>query len=127
MKIKKTTSEGIVTKETKEFLQYYYSREEKEDMSQLLARRISELGMAEVHKKEIVKSLDADISKFESEIKDLATKVKDGYTYKNIDCNVIMDYNLKTYSIIRKDTGELVKERSLTVDELQTEMEMKPL
>lgn len=126
MKSKKN-AEGITTKEAREFLQYFFTREEKEDMSQLLARRISELSLSESRKKEVVKALDADISKFENEIKDLANKVKDGYTYKNIDCDVIMDYNHKSYTIIRRDTGAVVTERAMTADELQTEMEMRPL
>lgn len=103
----------------KEYLKCEFSEEERREMSMDLARNIGELKEKEAGKKEVVKSLDAELAKLEATIGSLATKVKDGYEYRNVDCDIIFNYDTKKKSFKRLDTGDVFKEQELRGDDLQ--------
>ncbi len=104
---------------TIQYLKYQFTKEEKADLADSLARGIGELEQKTLQKKDVVKAIDADIAKLESSVSLSATKVKDGYEYRNIDCIIAYDYEAKTKTITRIDTGEIVRESTMTNDELQ--------
>ena len=113
---------SVEKKKAKEYLKYELSVEEIRDFADDLSRKIGELELKELAKKDVVKSLDADIAKIKTEISTTATKVKDKYEYRNVDCEVEYDYDKKTKTYRRLDTGERYKTYPLTEDELQLTM-----
>lgn len=111
------------TKMVQEYLRYNFTREELEDLATELARSLTEVNREKLHKKDVVKSLDSDISKLETKIAELAEKRNSGYEYRNIDCEVRYDYEVRMKTTVRLDTGEIIKTIPMTADELQQELE----
>jgi hypothetical protein len=109
-----------------DYLKCLFSREEKEVFSSELAQQIAALDQLRIHKKQIVKSADSDIAEAETEIKKLATFVKDGYEFRMVDCECAYDYTLATKVITRLDTGEVVRKVAMTTVELQRTLPLEP-
>ena len=78
-----------------EYLKCLFTEEETKDMSSELARKISDLENAQSRKKGTVKSIDSDIASIETKIKTLATKVNNGYEFRDVKCEVITNYENK--------------------------------
>ncbi len=106
-------------------MRYGFTREEKEAFSGELAEKISKLEHEELRKKEVVKSIDAEIAAIKTTISGLATKVKDGYEYRNIDCEKIFDYDTRLKTLMRLDLGEVVRTVPMTADELQVPLPLE--
>lgn len=107
-----------------EYLRVEFTDEERKGMSLDLARFVNELEQKKLQKKDVVKSIDAEIAKHESSISMLATKVHDGYEYRNVDCIRTFDYDKGDVSIMRVDTEEIIKERPITEEEKQVNLEL---
>lgn len=106
----------------KRYLKYTFTRDEKEAISDSLARNISDLKQKQLAKKEVVKSLDSEIAAFETEVSNLATKVKDGYEYRNIDCEMVFDIETRMKTVYRMDDETVVERLPMTADELQQDL-----
>jgi hypothetical protein len=117
----------IRTKQRQEYLKYMFTREEKEAFSEKLARKIKEAELAELRKKDVVKSLDSDIAKVKTEISDIAGKVQNGYEYRNIDCEVTYNYDTRLKTTVRLDTKEIISDIPMTADELQVPLPLGPV
>lgn len=109
-----------------DYLKCQFTREEKEGFSSDLAQKLQALEQLRIHKKQIVKSADSDIAETETEIKKLATFVKDGYEFRMVDCECTYDYTLTTKIITRLDTGEVVRKVAMTAAELQRTLPLEP-
>ena len=101
-----------------EYLKCLFIREEKEGLSDELARKIGELREKEGRKKAIVKILDSEMAAMEMQISELARKFKDGYEHRDVPCERIYDYAEGKKYTTRMDNGEIIKEVMLTADEL---------
>lgn len=102
-----------------EYLKCIFTEEEVREMSNDLARKISDLDNAQARKKETVKSIDSDIASIEAKIKELARKVNDKYEFRGVKCKTVIDYEKKKKTITRLDTGEIHLEKDLTEEECQ--------
>ncbi|MFA4845644.1 MAG: hypothetical protein WC654_03745 [Patescibacteria group bacterium] len=109
-------------RQIKEFLKYKFSREATEAHASELARSFGELERQKNQKKEVAKAMDADISKTENRISELASWVKDGYEYRNVDCEMIYDYDLKEKRTVRLDTFEVIKVVPMNAEDLQRDL-----
>lgn len=119
---KKTSEKKIVTKKSKEYLRYDFLREEKEALSLELAQKIGDISLKESHKKEVVKSLDAEIAAFEASISNLAAKVKDGYEFRDVEIEINFNFDKKEKEFKRLDIKEVYKTLPLTDEELQLDL-----
>lgn len=103
-----------------EYLRYEFTRDELEDKSKELARHTLERGRLEQNKKEVDSQLKAQIEAETSQIALLAGHINMGHESRMIDCAILW-HNPKNgrATICRIDTGEVVRERAMTYDELQ--------
>jgi hypothetical protein len=89
------------------------------------AQASKELADLEVQKKQITDDIKAKMSLHEAEVQICGSRVRDGYEYRMIECHWILDPIPKgsklpdSKSLIRDDTGELVRQVRLTAEELK--------
>jgi len=109
----------------KRYLKYTFTREEKEKLSDELARDVNELKQKQLHKKEMVKSLDSGIAALETEISRLATHVKDGYEFRDIECEMVFDFGSRMKIVTRLDENIEVERNPMTAEELQKKLPLE--
>jgi hypothetical protein len=104
----------------KEFLKYVFSGEEMHDFATELARKTSEMSETEEAKKATVAQFGDRIASLRADTSSLARKFNSGYEYRNIECKVLYHKPSPAQkTIIRLDTGEVVKVQAMTFNELQ--------
>lgn len=81
---------------------------------------------AEQRKKEVDAQLKAEIESHETRGLSLARKINNGYEYRDVECETRFDVKKATARTYRMDTNELIEERAMTPDELQTKLELEP-
>lgn len=115
MKRIKKSSESLACKLTQDELLSY-------------GREISEKSIkrAELEAKKAAeaKLIKESIDGLNSDVRNLAHIVRAGEEFRNVETEVHYDYTAKLVSVYRLDTGELVRDRVMTPDELQLEMEI---
>lgn len=110
-----------------EYLSYTFTTEELADIAGQLARRNTEAAELEDRKKQVVSDFSAQITAAKAEISRLARLYSNGHEYRNIDCEVrFNDPASGRATIVRLDTGEVVKVRAMTGDELQQSLPFEP-
>jgi len=107
---------------TKEFCKYVFSDDEKKEIASDMAQKISDLERLESEKKSFTKRIGGDIDIASGQARQGAEKLNSGYEMRHIECEVERDYDLKVVRYIRTDTGETVKEKRMTSDDLQQEL-----
>jgi len=116
-------SEIEVTKEdTTQYLKYDFTLEERASLSERMAEAVGVKVDNELRLKEASSQMKATIAAQDSIISDSASKLRQGYEYRNIPCTIIRDFKAGTYQVARNDTGEKVEDRILREDELQLKL-----
>lgn len=106
-----------------EYLKYTFTQAETEAHSQELARQIQALQRLEDQRKEVVANLKAQIEAASGTARDLSQKITNGYEYRNIECEVMLNTPARgRKSIYRLDTNAFVREMAMTADELQGDL-----
>jgi len=98
-------------------LEYFFSDEEKIDMSKQLAAEIQNKQKLEDSKKAVVSQYGSQINEKQEGINQLANKLASGYEFRKIGCSIqwhTPDRNKKT--IVREDTGAEWVERMTEYD-----------
>lgn len=101
------------------FLKCVLNDEEIREKGQSLARAEQEREQNEAAKKaanEQFKSVDSALF---STIKSLTTEINNKCEYRYVEISEMPDYERNVMEIMRRDTGEKIDQRALTVDELQ--------
>jgi len=106
-----------------EYVKYVFSEDEKKEIATELAQKVSDLNQAEDEKKAINSDLKSRIDGLQATVNGSATKLNNGYEMRSIKCEVVPDYELKVFRYIRTDTNEIAKERRMSSDDLQMELE----
>ena len=106
-----------------EFVKYVFSEEEKKEISSRMAQKVSELQTSEDDKKAIMSDFKSRIDSIQAEINRSATQINNGYEMRNVDCYIKADYDSKLWISIREDTGEIAKERKMTVEDMQRQFD----
>lgn len=107
-------------KKTTEYLRYDFSAEEFAAHARELARLNQELARFVDHKKQITANLAADQKQKESDVADASRLVSNGYEYRDVACEVrYHDPENGKKTVIRLDTGEIVKTVFMSGDEMQ--------
>lgn len=103
----------------KRYLKYVFTEEEKKLMGSDLAQKFAIHTEAEGRLKSVSTQIKSEISTIESQMASISEKIRSGYEYRDIECDVEMDYDRGRVVVIRMDTGEIVEDRAMSVDERQ--------
>ena len=119
--VKKESQEQEKIKTTHEThrLQCALTEQEVAAAADELARGLDEFEAVEDEKKSIVEDFKARLALVEANIKVNRNLVRNKYTYKDIECDLILNYTELTATLVRKDTLEIVKERPMSSTEKQ--------
>lgn len=113
--------------ETIESIKYTFSESEKRQLSQEMSERVIEAQEIEDEKKAVASSYKKRADACTMMIRTLARKVKDGYEYRSVSCEMIFDRRSGEVHYYRLDTGEHVRSRQMTPEERQMSIdEMLP-
>ena len=105
-----------------EFLRYHFDEDEKKDLAQVMAQSVIKGRDLEEEKKAIVSQYASQINEANAKANSAAQKLASGFEMRTIDCEELWDLDVKTITIIRLDTGEEVRERTMTNRECQQDM-----
>jgi len=112
----------IVLKETKEVVKVILTTTEVRELGQDLARKYSEIIDLEDQKKAVTSEYKSRIDAGAAEASALARKIGNGYEFREVHCQIYVDVALSRTYTVRMDTGEILKSRPATSDELQTSL-----
>ena len=106
-------------------LQCILTDEEKESYSSKLAQAVSDKRRKDCEMENYRTQHKAEITQFENAIVLYAEKVNTGKEFRPIECSIVYDFEEKTKTWFRKDTGEFAKDDIIPESELQEEMELR--
>jgi hypothetical protein len=110
----------IRTKNTEEYLRYDFSGEELLEIAKTLARETQEFAAPEDRKKQVMSDFKAQLDAKATDVALLSRKVSNGHEYRMIGCEVRFNDPMKgKKTVIRMDTGEIVKTAFMSGDEMQ--------
>lgn len=108
---------------TREFLKYQFTEPELKDKSTTLALECRNLEEVENEKKQVMSDFKSKVDGHQATISKLSNHINNGYEYRYIDCEIRMDTPLRgEKSIVRKDTGDVVKVEPMSPEEMQQEL-----
>ena len=99
------------------------SEEERRQAALQLTVHLDELSSLEKEKKSVTDSYKAKITECESKIILHKCRVRDGYEHRQVNCIKTLDYKINKVTVTRLDTGVIIEDRDMFVDEKQTRME----
>lgn len=122
-----TTNSGNGIGRCGEFLQYDFTVDELAEFSQELARHTLERSRLEQQKKEVDSQLKSQIEAENTQITMLAGNISTKHERRMIACAILWhNPSPGRATICRIDTGEVVRERAMTLEELQERLPFDP-
>ncbi len=112
-------AEEIIKEDCKEYLKCILTEQEKKDVAEKMAIAVSKVNEVEGNLKSVQAQMKADINRYEAEVSLASEKYRSGFEMRNIDCIIEKNYRTGVITQIRKDTFEIVWERSMTSEECQ--------
>jgi len=106
----------------KDFLKCILTEREMRESGIALARANSAIVELENKKKKFNDQIKAETSVVEADISKLSMVLQNGYEYRDVECEVDRDYEVKKIFTTRLDTGEIIKSRDMTQEELQVQL-----
>jgi hypothetical protein len=101
-------------------LKHEYSDADKLEAAAAMAQAAGELDDAKTRETETKAQLKAEVQTAEAALKGWTMKVRNGYDYRPVECEVIEVWAAKLVRTVRMDTGETVSERPMTPSELES-------
>ena len=117
------TKDKIATKQQVEYLKYLLTEEEVAVAANDLAKLLDDAQALEDGLASVKADFKAKIEKCEADIRIKQRLVRDKCEYRNIECDIEYNYTTLTVKIIRKDNGDVVEERKMTMGEKQMTMD----
>lgn len=90
-----------------------------------MAEATNKLNQLEDSKKSYNSQIKSEIDSAAAKVNLLSRKVASGKEYRDIECDIVYDWDEKVKRFYRKDTGEFVRECIISEYELQEEMELQ--
>ena len=87
-----------------------------------LANAIDEVNKLEDEKKALVEDFKARIAVHEATIAVKQRLVRNKNEYRNVECELTLNYTAQKAKLVRLDTKEVVSEREMTMEEKQMQM-----
>ncbi len=113
-------------KTEKVYAKHTFTTEELKDIASELARKVNEQATAEDEKKSITSSLKARLDELVARINKLSENYNSGFDYRDIECELRLDFDAKLRRYFNVETGETVKEEPLRPEDYQQSMDMEP-
>jgi len=110
---------------TKEYLKCILTPDEMKMEAEKMANGFSKLSELEGTLKSAKKQIESDIAKVEAEVSLAVEKYRSGFEMRNVECLVIKTFELNTVYIKRLDTGEIIRERPMSLEERQGMLDLK--
>jgi hypothetical protein len=107
------------SKIVKEYLKCILTEDEKKAISDRMALTILTISEKEDQLKSVSKQIKGEIARCELDLNGYAEKTRSGYEMRNVECKEIINFDDGTFTKVRLDTGELIVERNLTMEEKQ--------
>ena len=106
----------------KEDLPVYFTDEEKVNICDSMAHAMAKKEKIETDIKRFKDDRKPMLEEYASQIKYQSDLIIRGYDLKEVECHVLINYETKRKTITRKDTGEIVREEPLTVNDMQIDL-----
>lgn len=117
-------SDKITPRKEKLMLKVIFGEDELKEFSGQLARATEELCAAEEEKKAITAQFKERTESAKMTALALSRKINSGYDMRYVDCELKMDDpRVGEVTIIRLDTGEIVRTRPMTDEECQFKLD----
>jgi hypothetical protein len=107
-----------------EYLKCPLTETEMKKEAEKMANCFSKLSELEGVLKSAKKQIESDIARVEAELTSSVEKYRSGFEMRNIECRIDKDFQTNTVRTIRLDTNEMIRERALTSEERQMEMDL---
>lgn len=105
-----------------EHVKHVFSENEKKEIAIEMAQKVANLQQAEDDKKAVMSDYKSQIDGIQAGINGAATKLNNGYEVRTIKCEVVPCWEKKVWKYMRVDTGEMVKEKAMTANDLQMKL-----
>jgi hypothetical protein len=102
-----------------------YTDEEMAKLGEKLAKVLSEIDETQQDLKSYAAEKKAHLESLAGQRQFLVLGINRGLGWKDVECRVMKDYTLRTKSIVRMDTGEVVEVKPLTLEDIQTDMDLE--
>lgn len=103
----------------KEYLKCVLSHNELLEYGNGLARLHAEANELKEQAKSVASDFKAKIDAAGSEAGIFARAIQNGFEYRDVECEVDRDFETKKVYTTRLDTGEIIKSRDMTQEEMQ--------
>lgn len=98
------------------------TKDEVREKADALARKMGEIDLLREQRKEIAARIKGDVDRLVLETKTLASAVLSGSEYRDTECAIEMNYDMSEVKVRRLDTKEVIRVRTMTPAEKQTEL-----
>lgn len=113
-------------KTTKEYLKYQFTEQELKDISKKLAYENKNFDELEDAKKSVVSDFSSKLNSARATISKLSSNINNGYEYRDIECEIrLNEPESGQKTIVRRDTGEIVRIEEMTDREMQEELKLE--
>ena len=109
----------IQTKKTRESLKCPLTEAEIAELGKQASRAGAAIRQKEAELQAVKSQFKAEIDKLVAERNECEGKINAGWEFRPVDCEIIKDYRENTLRVVRLDTYETVRERTLTAEERQ--------
>lgn len=92
---------------------------EKQELGVKMADALAELDEIEDTLENAKKQAKADSTRCEGIISSCKERIRSGYEFRNVECEVRKNRATKLVLVIRKDTYEVIEQRPMSMEELQ--------
>lgn len=107
----------------KENLKCILTEEELREVGRRMARSVQEKKEAEDALKNVKKQYEQVITGADAQINLCASKIQSGYEFREVECEVLRNYESGIIFVVRCDTGEQESSRPMTKEERQMRLE----
>ncbi len=93
----------------------------KRDRAMEMVRMRRDRAIIESESKSVAQDYKARIKRLEDELTKADKAIRDGDMIQT-ECEVLLDYENNNYSVVAKETGQIIEDRRLTTQEKQAEL-----
>jgi len=113
-------------KTTNEYLKYQFTEQELKEISKKLAYENKNFDELEDAKKSVVSEFSSKLNSSRAAITKLSNNINNGYEYRDIECHILLNNPIDGQkTIVRTDSGEIVRIEEMSPAEMQEELEFK--
>ncbi len=117
--IEEAAEDHIQTKKSRESLKCLLTESEISELGKRGARAGAAIRQKESELQAVKSQFKAEIDKLQAERNECEGKINTGWEFRPVDCKMIKDFRENTLRVVRLDTYETVRERTLTAEERQ--------